>query len=404
MGAGVGCVVTASDVTTEAVKDLVARLGVTALAVRGTMDLPGSKAKAPVSPVDGSLPGLQLAGDDADLGPALDAARGAGVDPYVVLANPLVGVPDWTGLLAKDSHGRSATEIDAEHPSLCPNNEKLIKWLAAAAAEIVKAYRPAGVLLHDFSLGPPCKLDALFLCWCDVCETRIAELGYDADRIRVGILGARSRLEEAKLTAAAFSGCGAGQFIEAVGYDTGLLDWLNFRADCVSSLLYEVRQAAAGAGGGVCTTVVSKAPTVSMLAGQRRADLLRDTTLADVYAPVICGPGSGVLQTIAGHSDVIRSAMDGADQADAMALSAKLHGYAGLPLPASADEAVNSPSAELLVASAQHELELTMAAGGDVPRWPAIDVAGLPADVVGDVAKLIADSGADGIFYIGVPS
>ena len=401
---GVGCVVSASEVTAQGVKGLVSRLGLTTLAVRGVMNLPDLKEKAPAASPDGTVPGLKLSGDDAGLRPALDAARDAGVDTYVVLTNPLVGAPDWADLLAKDSRGHAATDIDPDHPALCPNNSKLLKWLAAAAAEIVKTYRPAGVLLQDFSLGPPCKLDALFTCWCDVCEARITELGYDVDRIRIGILGARSRLAEAKLTPAAFNGCGVGQYIEAVGYDTGLLDWLNFRADCVSSCLYEIRQAVAGADGGVRVAIASKAPTVAMLAGQRRTDLTRDTTLADTYVPMICGPGSGVLQTIAGHANVIRAAMDGADEAAAMALSAKVHGYGGLPVPASAEEALTAPSPELLLASARHELELATSSAGDVPTWPAIDTAGLPGGVATEVARLVNESAADGIFYMGVPN
>ena len=403
MGAA-GCVISASEVTAEVVRDLVSKLGLTTLAVHGAMNLPDLKGKAPASSPDGSAPGLIISDGDASMRQALDAAQDAGVDAYVVLTNPLVGSPDWTDLLAKDNHGKAATEIDPGHPALCPNNSKLLKWIAEAAAEVVKTYQPAGVLLNDVSLGPPCKIDALFTCWCKVCEARITELGYDVDRIRVGILGARSRLEEAKLTPAAFSSCGIGQCLEAVGYDTGLLDWLNFRADCVSACLYEMRQAVTAVDGGVRVAIVSKAPTVAILSGQRRADLTRDTSLADIYAPAICGPGSGVLQTIAGHSGAIQAAMDGGSEADAMAFAAKVHGYAGLPVPASVDEALNSPSPELLVASARHELELTMAAGGDVPKWPAIDVAGLPAGVVSDVAKLVDESDADGIFYIGVPN
>ncbi len=401
---GVGCVVNASDVTADAIKGLVDRLGVTVLAVRGAMCLPDLAGKAPASAADGSAPGLRLSDEDAGLAPALDAARSAGIDAYVVLSNPLVGAADWEALLAKDSRGRPATEIDPEHPALCPNNEKLLKWLAAAAAEIVKTYRPAGVLLDDVSLGPPCKLDALFTCWCDTCEARITELGYDVDRIRIGILGARSRIEEATLSPSTCNCPGLGQYVEAIGYDTGLLDWLNFRADCVSSCLYEMRQAFAGADAGVRVAVTSKAPTVAMLAGQRRADLLRDTTLADAYAPIICGPGSGVFQMLAGHAGAIRDAMTDGSEADALALAAKLHGYAGLPLPDSAEALAGSPGADCLLASARHELDLTMTAGGEVPRWPAIDVAGLPADVVKDVAALVEESEADGLFYLGVPS
>lgn len=403
MGA-VGCVVGASDVTAEGVRELVSKLGLTTLAVHGPMNLPDLKGKVPASSADGAAPGLNLSDGDASMRQALDAAQDADVDAYIVLTNPLVGSPDWADLLAKDSHGNPATEIDPDRPALCPNNSKLLKWLAEAAAEAVKTYQPAGVLLNDVSLGPPCKIDALFTCWCKVCEARITELGYDVDRIRVGILGARSRLEEAKLAPVAIGGYGIGQYLESIGYDTGLLDWLNFRADCVSACLYEMRQAVAGVDGGVRVAVVSKAPTAAMLAGQRRADLMRDTSLADVYAPAICGPGSGVLQTIAGHAGAIRAAMDGGTEADAMALAAKVHGYGGLPVPASADEALNSPGPEFLVESARHELELTLAPAGDVPRWPAIDVAGLPNEVVSDVAKLVDESDADGIFYLGVPN
>ena len=399
---GVGCVVNASDATPEVVKDLADRLGATMLAVRGAVNLPALSGKEPASTADGAAPGVTLSADDAELRRALDAARSAGLDPYLVFANPLVGAPEWTALLAKDSRGHVATEIVPDRPPLCPNNKKLLKWVGDAAGALIETYRPAGVLVDDVSLGPPWTLDALFTCWCDVCEARITELGYDVDRIRVGILGARSRFEEAALSPAAFNGCGIGQYLEAVGYDTGLLDWLNYRADCVSSCLYEIRQALAGADATVRVTIVSKAPTVAMLAGQRRSDLLRDTTLTDLYAPVIAGPGSGVLQTLAGHAESIGAAMAAGSEADAVALAATLHGCAGLPLPESPEELAGTPSAELLIASARHELELTMTARGNVPRWPAIDVSDRPGETVEAVAGLVAGSEADGILYLGV--
>ena len=403
MGA-VGCVVGASEVTAESVKELVSKLGLTTLAVHGAMNLPGLKGKAPGSSSDGAAPGLKLSDGDASVRQALDVAQDAGVDAYIALANPLAGSPDWADLLAKDSRGNPATDIDPDNPALCPNNSKLLKWLATAAAELVKTYQPAGVLLNDVSLGPPCKIDALFTCGCKVCEARITELGYDSDRIRAGIMGARARLEEAKLAPAGFSGYGIGQYLESVGRDTGLLDWLNFRADCVSACIYEIRQAVAGVDGGVHIAIVSKAPTSAMLAGQRRADLTSDTLLADVYVPAICGPGSGVLQTIAGHAGAVQAAMPGGSEADAMAFATNVHGYGSMAVPASADEILNSPSPDFLVDSARHELELTMATAGEVPKWPAIDVAGLPAGVVTDVAKLVDETNADGIFYLGVPN
>jgi|GEM_PF-7061785 len=403
MPGSTGCVLKASDASPGVVKDLVSRLGLTALFVRGTMRLPGLKGKAPASSADGTVPGLRLAADDSALRSALDAARDCGVDAYLVLSNPLAGAREWADLLATDNGGRSAAEIEGDGHVLCPNQPKLLKWLAAAAAEAVKTYEPAGMLLDDFSLGAPDKPDTLFMCWCDLCRTQTAELGYDTDRIQLGMQGARSKLGGVRAGSSAARGCGIGQIIDIIGYDTGFLDWLNFRADCVSACLYEVRQALAAADTGLRVGVLTKAPTVSVLAGQRRADTSRDTTLADFSVPLLCGPGAGAAETIAAHAQLIGRLFDRIDDAGALELSARVHGYGGLPVPASAEELVRAPGKEFVAASAAHELRLATATGGEVPQWPAISTQGLAAETVAEAAALVNESDADGLVYLGAP-
>jgi len=402
MPENVGCVLDAADVSADTVEGLASRLGLNALFVRGALAASAVKGKVPVPLSGGRAPGLDL-GDDTALRAAIDAARSAGVDPYLVFSNPLVGSPGWTDLLAKDKSGRPATELDAESPVLCPNHPKLLKWLAAAAEALVKTYRPVGVLLSGFGLGAPERVDTLFLCWCDVCQARMGELGYDSDRVRIGMQGVRTKLLESRPGSAVPTDCGLGQYLEALGYDTGILDWLNFRADSVSACLYEVRQALTGADAGLRVGILSKAPTVGFLAGQRRADLLRDQTIADFHAPVICGTGSGVLSTIAAHAEVIRTTRPATDEADALALAAILHGYHSLPLPGAAEELVRDPGPERLLLSAARELKLAMGGGPAVQRWPAIDVAGLPQDVVAQAAGRIDEAGAAGLVYVGMP-
>ncbi len=403
MGGSVGCVVSARDVSDTVIEDLVSRRNVTSVFVRGAMSLPSLRGKAPVSSADGTVPGMQLTDDDSKLRGALAAARNAGADAYLVLSNPLAGPADWSDLLAEDNAGRSAAKVGGHRAVLCPSRPKLMKWLPAAAAEAARTYKPTGILLDDFSLGAPDQIDTLFMCWCDLCQTRIGELGYDADRIRLGMQGARSKLQQAGPRLAGMAGVGIGQFVEAVGYDTGLLDWLNFRADSVSACLYDIRQAVAGVDTGVLIGILTKAPTVAMLYGQRRADTLRDTTLADLHVPVVGGPASGVFATIASQAKMINESLEQDDEANAVGLSATLHGYDRLPMPSAIEALVNSPDPQLVTASAERELGLTLAADGAVPQWPAVDVTGLPGEAVAEVAKRVSESHAEGLVYLGVP-
>jgi len=403
MGGKAGCVISAADASDELLGDLVSNRDVGSVFIRGAVSLPLLRAKAPVSPSGGMMPGMQLTDDDSSLRAAIGAARNAGADVYLVLLNPLVGSSDWTDLLAEDNAGRSAAKVDPDRPTLCPNRPKLMKWLPAAAAEVVRTYRPTGILLDDFSLGTPGPIDTLFMCWCSLCQARVSELGYDADRVRIGMQGARSKLQNAGARLTGTTGVGIGQFVEAIGYDTGLLDWLNFRADSVSACLYEIRQAVAGVDTGALIGILTKAPTVAMLYGQRRADALRDTTLADLYVPVVGGQASGVFATIASHAKVIRQSLEEGDEASAIAISAKLHGYDGLPMPATTEMLTSSPDPQLVTASAERELCLTLAADGAVPQWPAVDVTGLPENTVADLAKLVSESDAEGLVYLGVP-
>jgi hypothetical protein len=392
------CVINAGEMSTGGVRDLVSVHGVNALFVRGAMSLP---SKAPVAGPDVRAPGVHLADDDQPLRDALEAGRDAGADVYLVISNPFRGDKAWAELLAMDSGGRTAERIDTVDPVLCPSQPKLMEWLAAAAADAVKAYKPTGILLDNFALGAPDRLDHLYMCWCDVCQNRIEELGYDVDRIRIGMQGAHTKLETAGQHLAGLEDMGVAQVLEAIGYDTGLLDWLNFRADQVSACLYQVRQAVLNVDSTLRVGITGFGPSVAILAAQRRVDALRDTTLADMYLPVISGNASGVLQTIASHAAMIRESSDGLDEAAAVKLSAEVHGYASIPMPATAAELTELADAELAVASARRELGLTLAAGGQTPQWPAIDVVGLPDGAAEKVAALIEESGADGVTYLG---
>jgi len=402
MGEHVGCVLNAAEASPEAIEGLVSRLGVTSLFLRGAVCVPGLRSKAPAVADDGAAPGLRLTDDDSELRAALGAARRAGVDAFLILTNPLVGRPGWSDLLAEDNTGRSASAANGETPTLCPTRPKLAKWVATAAGEVARVYKPAGVLLEDFSLGPPGDVETLFMCWCDRCQASVGDLGYDADRVRLAMQGARSKLESLAARIAGVQSFGIAQFIEGIGFDTGLLEWLNFRADSVSTCLLEARKALAETDTGVRVGVLFKSPTAAMLAGQRRADALRDATLADFFVPVVCGGRAEALDTIAGHARAICGAAPDLDEAAALQLAARVHGYAGAPLPDTIGE-MAAPAADLLAASAERELALVMAASGAVPCWPAIDVAGLPAELVADVAGRIADGPADGLLYIGVP-
>jgi hypothetical protein len=396
----VGCVLDAAAVSGESVRDLVSGLGVSALFVRGAVSL---KTRPPVSTAN-RAPGVRLADDDSAMKSALGAAIDAGVDAYVVLSDPFVGMVDWTDFLAGDSGGRKADAIDATAPALCPAHPKLLAWLSAAAADIARIYKPAGILLENFALGRPDRIDSLFMCWCDRCRAKAEDLGYDEDRVRIGMQGAHSDLETAGARLAGLRDVGLVQFIEGIGFDTGLLDWLNYRADLVSAALYEVRQAVSKVDSGVRLGILGRAPSVAILAGQRRADGLRDTTLCDFYAPIIAGAAGGVASTLAAYAETLRSSGQGLSESDAVALAARLHGYGSIPVPDSLDALRSGGDAAFVRDSAARELRLSVIGEVAVPQWPAIDATGLPPGVAAELANAVQDTHAEGILYIGVPS
>jgi hypothetical protein len=392
------CIINADAVSTGAIRDLVSIHGVQTLCVRGAMSLP---SKAPVAGARVRAPGVQLGDDDRPLREALDAGRDAGADVYLVISQPFQGDKAWTELLATDSGGRTAERVDPDAPVLCPSQPKLMEWLATAAADAAKAYRPTGILFEGFALGSPARLEHLYMCWCEVCRNRVEELGYDLDRIRVGMQGAHSKLEEVGRHLAELEDMGLTQVLEAVGYDTGLLDWLNFRADLVSACLYNQRQAVLSVDSAMRVAISGLAPTVALLAAQRRVDVLRDTTLADVYIPVIAGKASGLLETLAAHATLIQQTGDGLSEADAIARAAEVHGYASVALPGTIAALTECANPDLAAASARRELRLTTAVAGQTPQWPAIDPVGLPPGAAAAIAEQIDQSGADGMTFLG---
>lgn len=364
------------------------RLGASMVFLSGPMHLPGLRSKMPVRASDNAAPGFEFTEDDSSLKAAIDAARSAGIEVFLVVSNPLVGRSNWTDLLARDNGGRSAAEIDPQRPVLCPNRPKLIKWLRAAVDEAQRTYKPAGFLLQDFALGFPDRLDSLFTCWCETCQNRATELGYDPDRMRLGLQGVRSKLIEARPGIEAVRKVGISQFVEALGYDMGILDWLNFRADSISALLYEIRQTLSSKEG-TQLAVMCKAPTVSGFLGQRRADVVRDTTVADHYLPIVAGVGSGVMQALAVHAGIVRNWLPSLDEKSVSELAAGLLGYSGSP-----DD----------FAVCERELALALAHKSDVRVWPCIDTSGLSASAVARLADSVKASEATGLVYHGVPA
>lgn len=386
MPANTAYLLDASAASPGKIKDLAAKYGLSSIVLTGPMRLGSPAQKPPIPPVvavDGCLPGV-LVGDDSALTSAIDAVHEAGLDVLLAISDPFKGFPGWSEFFAKDNGGRSSSELNPEQPELCPNRPKLVKWLATAAADIVKTYKPAGLLLKDFHIGAADRIDPFFMCWCQTCRTRAIELGYDADRVGLALQGIRTKLTEGRPSRPALSRPGLGHLIEAIGYDTGIVDWLNFRADSISSCLFEIRKAVTAADPGTRVIVASHAPSVAIFFAQRRDDLLRDTTIADVAAPIVAGKTAGTLTTINLVAQVLGRLVADLDPAAARNAAAMILGH------------MENPTATSV---AERETAFAFSAPTTVPQWAAIDTDGMSDADVSRAASAAAST--EGVLYLG---
>lgn len=196
------------------------------------------------------------------------------------------GVPD---ILAEDIYGRKHVWFG----SGCPNNPLLRQDRLEKLKEIIMKYNIHGISLDGIRFASPGSgIGAFVTCFCRYCRCRAKELGYSYNRMKrdVGKLLKNLRgpgfIDHLKTSIEDYS-----TLIDFLLEYEGVLEWLSFRAECITEYVKDVRNLLKSIDPELKLGAFLFTPTLSRLVGQ---DYRKLTLYLDVFQPMIYRLGNGV--------------------------------------------------------------------------------------------------------------
>jgi hypothetical protein len=394
-------------------------LGLNRIIFGGPFNLsPEARARNPFAGAAEHLaPGLSLTEDDSVLRRAIDEAHRRGIQVWGIISLYWAGAEHAPDLMARDLHGRRMDEFpllpyahEQRTYTFCPNSEQVNAWFEAALVDIATRYEIQGFALTHFRYSHPAFFQELLACGCPTCAKAAAELGYDFTRMRAAMLEAAMALQGLplrKLQQAAALGLGFADLLQALGRDGGaVVDWFNFRADCLSRNLKRFHAAVHGAvahdfsfGSDVYF------PSFALLVGHRYRDF---AGICDHILPLLPHVEIHCLDVLASLASLLAQWTEGLSEGEALRLIYQLFGYDRFAMPAdvAALHLGDPPNAEPrlqvlpdIVASEMHKARLY--SGDAVPSYPVIKGALWPTSTVRRLMDAALEAGHDGIVFQG---
>lgn len=384
-------------------------------------------------------PGLALTDDDAPLRQAVELAHSKGVSVWVSTVSWWSNAQHAPKLSVRDLWGRRTEEVvpvpyssdpQSGH-AFCPSNEAVLTWWEAAYAEIVRMYGVEGMYNTHSRYYHPAFYPALLACGCESCQAKAAELGYDFQEMKEGLVSlwrGLERLEVKRVRQAAQLSLGALDWLELLGGDIRVLDWLNFRAEVIGEGLGRFARAMREATNGYARFGAQAfTPSFDFLVGHHYADYERKV---DMMVPVFSWLDHHFLTNVVSWANFLVERAPGLEEAEALRLVARFFGWDSLKLPSTfaafnlggritwektpnrREESISrtdgspchlsfGPYVELM------ELEMrkcTLFRSGRIPFYPLIRGMFRPKEEVEQQLKLVDELGFEGFILHGYDS
>lgn len=377
---------------------------------------PFPEDKAPLAP------GLNLTDDDTTLRRAIEEAHRRDIQVWGIISAYWAGAEHAPDLMARDLSGRRMDEFprlpyaheQATH-TFCPNNERVNAWFEAALVDIATRYDIQGYALTHFRFCHPAFFQQMLACGCSACEQAAAELGYDFSRMKAAVLetvAALQRLPARSLEQAAALGLGFIDLLQMLGRDgSGVADWFNFRADCISRNLQRFCAAVKRVVGpkDFAFGIDAHVPSFALLVGHRYADL---AATCDHILPLLRHIAIHYLDNFASFASLLTQWAKGLSERDALWLVYRLFGYDRFALPTDIaslhlDDPYGAAERELgaLGDIVAHELHKARLYGGEAVRsYPVIAGSSWPPATVRRLMDAAREAGHDGIIFQGTSS
>lgn len=394
-----------------------AEIGLNRIILGGPYNLSAeTRARNPGPKQHNMAHGLSLTDDDSVLRRAIDEAHRRGIQVWHIISIYWAGAEHAPELMARDLYGRRMDE----HPRLpyaheqasytfCPSNDLVNDWFEAALVELATRYEFDGCALTHLRFAHAAFVDELLACGCPACAAAAGQLGYDFPRMKAAALNTAQALQRAsasRLRQAAGLGLGWLDFLQALGDDGGgLVDWFNFRADCITRGLQRFHRAVKRARPGFAFGSDIHFPSLALLVGHRYRDF---AGTCDHILPLLPHVEIHCLEVLAGLAGRLTQWAPGLAEPEALRLVYRMFGYEALGLPDSIAglRLGDPPGAEPPLAAlgdlvAGELVKARLLAGDRVPSYPVIKGAVWPARTVRRLMDAAQDAGHDGIVFQG---
>lgn len=337
-------------------------------------------------------PHVSAAYQDAALRQALEMCRGAGLDVWLV--------------------GGMYTANDFDVLMFCPSREENNRWYEALYTHMATAYGVQGLDITHARFPMTSYPRGLFLCMCDECAKRAAQLGYDMAAMQADLrhaIGRARQLDATQLASMATSDIGPFDLFHFAGMRPGVFDWFRFRSDLLAQNVTRFHRAVHQAAGDDFIFGVDTYPaSLSLFAGHNQA---RWAEFSDFASPLLSHVDIFPMQTLVVWAQFLLGWFPQLREDQALQIAYRLAGYASLDLPTSiADFALGEPDCEYRNIPLRDFVRHDMAKAkwmlpADLPAYPIIQGGGAPWNwPLEIVQQLMADAlelGYDGYIFQG---
>jgi len=360
--------------------------------------------------------GLGLTDDDTPLRRAIDEAHRRGIQVWHIISTYWAGAEDAPERMARDLRGRRMDEYprlpyadEQWSYTFCPSNEQTNAWFEAAQVELATRYEFDGCALTHHRFCHAAFYPELLACGCPSCAEAAGQLGYDFARMKTAALRTADVLQHAsaaKLRRAASLGLGLWDFLQWLGEDGGgLVDWFNFRADCMTRNLRRFRGAVRAARPDFAFGSDTHFPSLALLVGHRYRDF---AAVCDHILPLLPHVAIHCLDVLAAFATALTHWADGLSEAEALQLVYQLFGYENLGLPPDIAglHLGNASHGEPQVAAlsdlvASELVKARLLAGDGVPSYPVIKGAVWDPHTVRRLIDAAREAGHTGVVFQG---
>ena len=345
----------------------------------------------PVDPLEfdqvrGSVgPSVGGAGNDADFRRSVDIAREAGCEVWICSGS-------WT----------------LRRLMFCPSNEAVNDWYEAYYVHLATNAGVDGLDITHARYPMISFPRGLLACACEDCSKSACELGFDMAAMRASISSGLDRLgsiDPARLVTACKGGTGPLDFLQVLGGDSSIADWLRFRADLLARNVKRFRDAVHAAAGEDFVFGCDTYPaSLSMLVGHNHAHW---ADFSDFASPLVSHVYQFVSLGLIELAQLLRGVHPSLSEEEALRIIYTVTGYGGIGLPET-EAGYNAHDPDALAESIPlteiilHDLvKARLALPEEIPSFPIIHGEGWPKGDIVAIRDGVFETGHNGILWQG---